>query len=593
MKKYIVIIISFFCIFSNWNAFFWWPSELDMFKNIDSWVEELEDKMLLFEANWWTEEKWILEEINGIAKIKKEKVCLDDSMEISQKDFEDIALKTDIKLLTKYVSEECKNNWSFSNDMITNYLRFFKTHYENSKKTAEKKSDKIYNLSKVWLFSDWILENSGFDLITDIEEIDKIIFASKNDYNWEENVDLSESIKSLLSWNNEDWDNNSSNTDSPNSWTNNNSSSTDNPNSWNDNISSNTDNTISWNKNLNNLKLSKYKPSLYKTNLINNENITSTVLIQNQYVCSEQNNNINNWLSTDNLNYLLNNITNWSNSISVKKVRTFADNEKIVFRYPEYWLDSNSIYADEKSNNSFNNSSNSKSNSSWWYKKVRDNSEWSCESFFCIDIDFIMYEHNLFWWSDNITIEYLLNRSNEHLSKFASTSMIPAKMSTNLFEIWLKDLNLPDIFHMAIEVTTKPIPLLKLEKEWTEDQTEFASKNLLEKYYDSYWLDYKRRNDIVLLNSKEQGKLSIINSQELSTENANEKKAEYNEYIKSKEHNIKIIEKSIEKRVSYWILDTFVEQYTELDKFTVSIYNYVENLHTIITNMRDIPIDKG
>jgi hypothetical protein len=342
------------------------------------------------------------------------------------------------------------------------------------------------------------------------------------------------------------------------------------------------DNTDFWN----NLKLSKYKPSLYNSNSNIDKKIDKTIIndIYNKYVCYEENNKVTNWLKNESLNYIFN---------EINKPKTFTNNEKITSIYPEYWLNKNSIYSDDNSNNTYANDNIVKVNSVWWYSKVRDNSQWPCESFFCINIDFIMYEHNLFWSSENITVEYLLNRSNDHLSKFVSTSMIPAKMSTNLFEIWLKDLNLSDIFHMAIEVSTKPIPILRLEKQWAEDETELSSKNLLEKYYETHGLDYKRRNDVVLLNAKEQEKQSIINSQELTTQNANEKNAEYGEYIKNKEKGIRIIDKAIEKRVSYWVLDTFVEQYTELDKFTNSIYHYVENLNTIITKMREIPIDKG
>jgi len=45
------------------------------------------------------------------------------------------------------------------------------------------------------------------------------------------------------------------------------------------------------------------------------------------------------------------------------------------------------------------------------------------------------------------------------------------------------DLNLPDIFHMAILIETKPIPIFKLEDKDKKDETEFAAKNLVEKYY--------------------------------------------------------------------------------------------------------------
>lgn len=545
MKKYIFFIICIFSIYSNTNAFFWWWSELDLYKNIDEWIDQLEDKMLIYEANGWLKKTWILKEINELATTKNEKACLDDSKNISEKDFEDIALKWEISRLSDYISENCKKNDSFSTKTLKNYSEYFKTHYDNSKKTAETKSDKIYNISKIWLFSDWILENSWFDLITDIEEIDKIIFASKTDYYWEENVDLTESVNWLLASLKDTW------YDLMNYWV------------WED------------------LYPKKYKPTLYNTKYNTKENNNKNLDInetENLYICPIDKNK--SWLSDSNLSLIYTDI----NKIKLKKENdTILNNESVEFHYPTFQNDNSSVYSN----------SNSNSDSVWWYSKVRDNSMWPCESFFCINIDFVMYEHNLFWWGENITIEYLLNRSNEHLSKYAATSLIPAKMSTNLFEIWLKDLNLPDIFHMAMQVSTKPIPILRLEKQWKEDESEFASKNLLEKYYDLNWLNYKRRNDLVLLTKKEQEKQSILATQELTTWNAWKKMDEYDEYSNNQKNKIRIVEKAIEKRVSNWVLDTFEEQYTELDKFTFSIYNYVEDLHAIITKMKEIPIDKG
>ncbi len=528
MKKNIILTIFFLCIFSNWNAFFWWWNNLDLYKNIDKWISELENKMIIFEANWWLKETWILNEINEIATIKKEKACLDDWKSITQEEFKDIAVKGNIKILSEYISENCKENGSISTTVLKNYSSHFREHYINSKITAEDKSNKIYNISKIWLFSDWILENSWFDLIVDIEEIDKIIFSNDTDYVWEWDVDLWKEIDWLLQSTNE----NRNNT------------------------------TNRWNIKLPDMYPTKYKPILYNRDTIDedNHNITET---ENEYACYI--NNDNSRLNTTNINSILNDI----NDIKIKKNNTSVNNGKVDFDY-------------SNKNNTFSNN----------YSKVTDNVVWPCDTFFCINIEFIMYQHNLFWSNENITVEYLINRSNEHLRKYASTSLIPAKMSTNLFELWLKDLNLPDIFHMAMQISTKPVPLLRIEKEWKEDETEFASKNLLEKYYDLNWLDYKRRNDLVLLKTVEQEKQSIINSEELTNKNAYEKNNDYANYLENRKTKNRIVDKAIEKRVSYWVLDTFVEQYEELDKFTLSIYHYVENLHTIIVKMREIPIDK-
>jgi hypothetical protein len=304
--------------------------------------------------------------------------------------------------------------------------------------------------------------------------------------------------------------------------------------------------------------------------------------MNNNYICSD--NNIDSWLSQDSLIFLDNQLQNSLNKDNIIIQNNINPNLDIS------WNKQNNI--DNGANIEI----------AWNYNKVRDNSEWPCESFFCITIDFIMYQHSLFGWWENITIEYLLNRSNEHLKKISATSLVPAKMTTNNFEIWLKDLNLPDIFHLGFQVSTKPVPILNIEDKSKRDETEFAAKNMLEEYYEANWLDYKRRNDLVLLKNTEQEKQIILNSENLTIKNALEKQKEYfevkynitefNKYSKEKK-KVNLINKSIEKKVSYWVLQTFEEQYTELDKFTITINDYVKNLQSIIGAMNTIPIDNG
>ncbi|MDP2091232.1 MAG: hypothetical protein Q8K30_06580 [Candidatus Gracilibacteria bacterium] len=536
MKKSILFIICIISIFTNTNAFFGGPSELDLYKNINEGVSVLENNMTKYEANGGLSENGILKEINDLSRTKNEKKCLDEGKDISFDEFENISLNSDISILSNYISEECKNNGNISHKTLENYSNFFKQHYQESKNTALKKSNKIYNISKIGIFSDGILENSGFDLISDIEEIDKIIFSSKTDYFGEEDVNLTDSINGLLSSLKE------------------------------------TGNDIMSYGEQQDLYPKKYKPTLYNNNnnsISNNINET-----ENIYMCPINNSG----LSDSNVNMIFADI----NKIKLKQSEKYINNNDIKnLIYSNYEYDKNSVFDDGNSN------------SVGGYSKVRDNSIWPCESFFCINIDFITYQHNLFGGGENITIEYLLNRSNEHLSKFAATSLIPAKMSTNLFEMGLKDLNLPDIFHMAMQVSTKPVPILRLENQDKEEESEFASKNLLERYYDLNGLNYKRRNDLVLLKSIEQQKQTILATQELTVGNAGKKMDEYNDFKDNQNEKIRLVQKSIEKRVSNGVLDTFEEQYTELDKFTFSIYNYIQDLSTIINNMKDIPIDKG
>lgn len=529
MKRVIILIICFLSIYSTNNAFFWSPTSLDLYKNIDKGIGELEDKMLTIELNGWVNKTSIIEEINKLAVIEEIKVCLDESKTITEKQLDDI-IKNELTFeLSKYLNINCF--WNI--DLTTKYLNLFKKYQTNSKKIADKKAYRIYKISNIWLYSDWILENSWFDLITDIEEIDKIIFASESEYEWESDVDLWKTINSAL----ESIDEKMQNLTNPNK--------------------------IDWKQSAQNINI----PILYEP-VINNI-IDDTILINNNYVCADD--SLNSWLSNDTLSFLINDFENNinSNNISVQN--------------NNYWSWANWI----------NEQGVNYTNLDWNYDKVRDNSEWPCEKFFCINIDYIMYQHNLFWWWENITIEYLLNRSNEHLKKFAATSLIPAKMSTNNFELWLKDINLPDIFHLSFQISTKPIPILNIEDNSKKDETEFAAKNMLEEYYKANWLDYKRRNDLNALKNIEPDKQLINNSEGITIDWVLYKWKDYINYKDNERKSIDFINKSVEKKVSYWIMQTFEEQYVELDKFTIAIYNYIKNINSIIKKMEIIPIDKG
>ena len=412
MKKNSILIILFFCIYSPINAFFWEPTSIDLYKNIDSWIDTLEDNMLSFELNGSSENTGIIKEINLFAISEWEKACLDESKELNRLEFEEILNSESVKKIADLLIVWCitEITWEkiYTTEILNRHLRYFKHYYNKSKNTAEKKSKQIYSISNIWLYSDWIIENSWFDLIVDIEEIDKILFFDETDYEWEWHVDFEESVK--------------------------------------DSIKSSLDSIENELIELGESSSDKNNESVQYSPLDNNVDIDNEIKLENKYLCSEPLNNT--WLNEDNLNFLLDNVEkNITKDDLVVNINEDTDN---IFSWPSLHVPNDNINWPEN----------------WDYDRVRDNSEWPCEKFFCINIDFIMYEFNLLKNWEKVTIEYLLNRSNDHLKKFAASSLMPAKMATNLFEISLKDLNLPDIFHMAIQVDTLPVPILEIEDKW-------------------------------------------------------------------------------------------------------------------------------
>ncbi len=551
MKKKIILMICLLSISYTSNAFFWSPTEIDLYYNIEDWLEELEDKLLEFELNWWQQKKWILKEINVMAKYNEINECLDESKEIWIEKFKSIVEEENISELVNYFSDKCSSENKERGHLVeraTIYMDLFKEYLRINKINSEDKTKKIYQVSSLWMYSDWILENSWFDLISDIDEIDRIIFSQVEEYEWEDSWDLeilfedelhdaaeawvenldneiNNQLEDLFNWENDDNQNNNSN--------NNNSNNNNSNNNQNDNHNS-TD------------------PS-------------------NNYICI--NNEQTSWLSNDNINNLLDNINNpnWDWNL-------LNDNQN---SWNENWWDWNN------NNDLWDNNYLEELESE--YVKVIDNSEFPCEDFFCIVIEFITNDNSNS--SEEITIEYLIKRSNEHLAKFAWTSLIPAKHSTNQFQLWLEDLNLPDIFHIWIQIVKKPIPILNIEPEWKTDNSKYSWKNLLEEYYKLNWLNYKRRNSIVLLEWLEQNKQNINNSVWLTTERILHKDTEY-KTLKTVKNNSETLTKIIWKKVALQSLKNFEEQFIELNKLISTINDYTVDLKSIIGEMEKIPITK-
>ena len=603
MKKSIILIICLLSTINLTSASFWSPTSLDLYKNIDKWIYELEDKMKTYELYGWPKRTNINKEVNNLALIEWNNPCLDNWKEMSQAKFDEIVSNGSIKDLAKYIDQKCINDdWKISIETLDTTLKLLRKHNDYAKEVSTKKTDQIFKISNVSLYSDWMTENSWFDLMSDIQDINKIIFPVDAEYEAWEPVD----VDSIMNWclarinlapdittteqNTPEIDYDSQNAGSTNDWTSNINNTSTSYNSTDTNNSLMGSNTEDISYTMTGLD---YNPAI--TQIDHGYIITDT---GNNYMCDDENTS---WLSNSTFNYIINEIeTTTDNNYSVSESfnsNTASPHTSINTTNPNTsW----SSISNSSNTSTIIDSSSSASKAScpnvileWEYEKVTDNTEWWCDDFFCIDIEFKMYEHNLFWASEDVTIQYLIDRSNEHLRKYASTSLIQSKMSTNNFEIWLKDLNLPDIFHMSFQVFTKPVPILEIEPKWKQDETEIASRNLLEEYYKQNGMNYQRRNDLALVTHTEQEKQSAVNSAVLSNINTINKEVEYgSEFLDKWDEKVDHIMKSIEKRVSYWATQTFELEYAEVDKFTVSINDYIKRLYSILIEMDKIPVEK-
>lgn len=533
MKKYLFLSLILVLITPNITlGFLSDPLWLDMYKNIDDWIYNLELKFIQRELNWGNEWKWIRENIisqNNSIKFKDGKTlqdCLkpDINIEDVNKIYND-----DINTILKLIDDSCKDEkWNVEKIIVSSIASLFKYTYDTAKQSSENKVSSLYKVWRIWMYSDWIEENSPFDLMVDLENIDKVIFEQKILYNWVNFENLWKVVWWVTSW----------------------LSTKESYNLYKDKI------IFEW-------KYSdrEYNPIYGLWNIYSNENSSWACFIDNS------------WLNKNSLNSLL-----WKLELDDFTKNTVNDN--------------NSNTWDTNNNNIFANK--------WqWYTNMNDNSVWPCYNFFCITVKFVSYNYKLLWGWKDLSIEWLLKRSNNHLKKFANSYLWQSNMTINFFELWLKDLDLANMFYVWVNVSKKPVPLLNLDykpsqekKKQDVDWNEFSSKNMLYTYYKNLWLDYDRANDLDIFSRVEWDKKSVIDATDMQKTISSDKFNKYNEYIdKAFAQNNYISSNVIDKKVLYEDMNNFYTHFLELERFTSEMQDYTIKVNGVVNGMNKITKD--
>ena len=125
-----------------------------------------------------------------------------------------------------------------------------------------------------------------------------------------------------------------------------------------------------------------------------------------------------------------------------------------------------------------------------------------CMTFFCIRVDFVMYNMLLLGGGKTPTIEGVLDENFKIVQKFAGTSFIQAQHTNNFFELLLKNLKLPDLVHLGVVVQTLPPPILNLkggdtprgEPKVSSEEKEF--KEITAGAFKDYGIRYDKQNVI-------------------------------------------------------------------------------------------------
>lgn len=516
-KKYFInfirtISICLLLAYANCSyAFLWENLWLDLYKEIDEWILDLEEKNYEY-LLWW--ESWeINKEINRILRAEWVWECLNNE----NLSIEEVTAISEWKInyLDSRISKSCKDkNWDILVDKVNQIQSNIAKINEKYSKMSEEKTKKMIEISNVWIYSDGNLENSWFDLISDIEEINNIIFSTPKRYIWE-NIMLQDYV-------------------------------------------------------LNNYF--KEKRKWYSKTI---KTITETP--PEPEVCSKY--SWNSWLNKETLDEILWSLNKKYWYIEVKKEDDSWEGKK----EDDSWGDEKQDFRESPYYNII----------PTWYKSINDNFSWWCkDNIFCVSIDFKVYNHKILWYWDH-SIEWLLRTSNNHLKKFAWSSTSQSSMTSWFFECSVcRSFDFWKMFHMWFRVDSKPVPIMKIEKEdWKKKEKDFFEmKNLLHQYYKSNCLEYDRANDLTIYRQEEIEKSSFDNSDWLTIPEATKKINDWNKYLNLCKRNKQLTEQMVNQELLTEDMANFYDQFTEIEMHSKSILNYSESMREILLEMRKIPV---
>lgn len=552
MKKIIIFLIFFLTLSIKSNVFSY---SLDFswkwfYSNISNNISDVNSKMFTIETlnNWWLKQKIT------------EKIWIDCLVrDLTENELYDIAINENNSILIPILSQNCFKDWEIDQVLFNRLSNTIKEIYIELKNSAKNKTYKALSFSNIWIYSDWIEENAPFDLMKDFEEIDKIIFnqtKKENNFIESEEVDLSKKLDWLLNKVKKNISNNNQNSSTSDIF-----------------------NTQNYSNKLQNFSLCSLD--------WNCDNYTEVqkLLCEKNWNCNLEKSH---WFLNLQNNFFCKSDTSWLNTVSAK----------IISSTLSWNFENDKNHSNNSVNENFWNNRNSWNkiniypNPSWWYEKVNDNKHFPCNDFFCIDINFKTFNFGIFW---DPTIEFLIDRSNNHLKKFMNTSLAQAKMTLNNFELNLKDINLPDMFHMWVQISYEPVPILKIDdsEKDKEDKWELKLESQLEKYYQKNGLEYRLRNDLSAFNNIEKERQATLNSNSTVVTEIAKKYDNLNlqkeELLKSLENTQKLMEEKVKFERLQWI----EKQLTEVNKFNAALNSYIINLQEILKEIKQIPIDKS
>ncbi len=517
-----IVLWLYFFAFTQTSAFLWEDLGLDLYKQIDEGLESLETKQYEYElSGQW--EASINDVINPILADYWVSCDIWDSGTIESM-LSDNSIE---EIITRCVWDGNPAP-AILVEQVQNALWYVRNTF---KARAETKSEKTYEVARIGLYSDGNLENSPFDLIWDLLEIDKIIFSEELEYEGvpyeksadEELDDFLEEDKSYLYPEEED--------------------ESEEEKEWLDDIVLDSPEDVD------------AIPEIIQE------------LDYHRYVCAPWDDS--SWLDEEEIETILWGIhgTGW-----------YIPNPTI-WEYPggisPIWGWWNGPFTGGTT-------------LTWSYTPVTD--EWPCDWFFCIIIEFQKSDYGLAGW-ESMTIETILKRAAKHLEKPANASLTQRKQTTNNFELGSIIESLPDMLRgFWIEVSSKPVPILDVEN-GREDAVEwdlFEIENLLTKYYKNLGLDYERRNDLAIFESRTHEQKVFETAAGMAIPYPENRLNELESFKNALAENNRLVSVAVDKQIVHEDMREFADQFTELERFIHAIKDFVEAINGTTEEMKEI-----
>lgn len=554
--KYIILTAwIFMCLgFFQCSAIFGEDLWMDLYKEIDSWVEDYLDSSYDVRLNGNKTSGNLGYKVNTALELYDFGDCKISS-DLSQLEFEEITL-WNIELLETKLSPECFSfNWldiSTVNDIIAATIEI----KLNAIEEAEESLEKNHQLTNVWIYSDWNLDNSTFDIISDLEEINDIIVKDSIKYESSTPVN-SESLKNHF-FSDDNYVNASNNKGTSNDGT----------------ISENELTAYQWN--------TWHEPTIWDVKSYV-EPIDEYYFSGDQtlYMCAQDTNQSG--LDPNELWHLLSySLIPWSG-------KQWIPTSSYVAETASWWI-------------AIQNPSVSEILSWTWssLEKWNSNDIWWCKGMFCIDIEFTTYQNTPEWNS----IQSIMENANNHIKKFINGSFVQWKMTTNNFENALRDVDLSDMLSLGIVVSSKVPPFLEIENEkestqaetwntdqwWEKSEASVIRQELFCKYWKAKWYDCERENDLSIFQDQEWEQISIENSWDLTLSILTQRIDERKLYLSKNEPALDIIQLANARTSQIDETANIEQQFSQLEWFVGSLLDHANQYNAAVKKMLKIPI---